>query len=79
MSLFKGDLRALLRNHFNQIMRIRRTVPPVPVKRLAAAVNVLPESCSLTSGRRGRSDSFQLQALAVTPELNPDSLNLNLD
>ena len=32
--MFAGDFQKLLRNHFNQILRLRRSVPPKSMDRI---------------------------------------------
>lgn len=50
MSIYANDFQILIRQHFNQILRIRRTVPPKPVTRLALSVHLHPDSIGVCSG-----------------------------
>lgn len=54
MSIYAQDFQILIRQHFNQILRIRRTVPAMPVQRLALSVHVRPESMRTWFGEGGR-------------------------
>ena len=46
MSIYVNDFQMLIRQHFNQILRLRRTVPPKPVTRHELTTHVHPESIS---------------------------------
>ena len=46
MSIYVHDFQMLIRQHFNQILRLRRTVPPKPVVRHELTTHVHPESIS---------------------------------
>lgn len=53
MSLYAEDFQRLIRQHFNQILRMRRTVPPRPVDRRTLSVHLQPESLEvICSGAR---------------------------
>ncbi|CAE7489064.1 LUL1, partial [Symbiodinium sp. CCMP2456] len=49
MSIFVDDLQQLIRQHFNQILRIRRTVPSKMVSKVQLMVHVQPESLAVQS------------------------------
>merc|ERR1719324_1773729 len=51
MSIYANDLQMLIRQHFNQILRIRRTVPPKPVARHALSVHLQPDSVAIAGSR----------------------------
>eukprot|EP00928_Gymnodinium_smaydae_P062916 TRINITY_DN46646_c0_g1_i1.p1 TRINITY_DN46646_c0_g1~~TRINITY_DN46646_c0_g1_i1.p1 ORF type:complete len:660 (-),score=64.20 TRINITY_DN46646_c0_g1_i1:81-2000(-) len=59
MSLYANDFQLLIRQHFNQILRIRRTVPPRPLSRYSMSVHVHPESLSVCSGSTSASESAE--------------------
>ena len=46
MSIYVNDFQMLIRQHFNQILRLRRTVPPKLVTRHELTTHVHPESIS---------------------------------
>jgi len=50
MSLYANDFQLLIRQHFNQIVRIRRAVPPKPVTRHALSVHIQPNTIAITQG-----------------------------
>lgn len=60
LSVFAWDLQEIIRQHFNQILRIRRTVPPVPIKRHALSVHIDPGSVTVNDN----SVEFRVDALA---------------
>lgn len=47
MSIYANDFQMLIRQHFNQILRIRRTVPPKPVPRHSLSIHVHPDSLTV--------------------------------
>lgn len=47
MSIYASDFQVLVRQHFNQILRIRRTVPPKPVPRLPLTIHLHPDSIGI--------------------------------
>jgi len=49
MSIFVDDLQQLIRQHFNQILRIRRTVPSKMVSKVQLMVHIQPESLTVQS------------------------------
>jgi len=75
MSIYANDFQILIRQHFNQILRIRRTVPPKPVTRLALSVHLHPDSIGVCSGdgahgagaRTGTSFGVQFTVDALVP------------
>lgn len=50
MSIYANDFQMLIRQHFNQILRIRRTVPPKKVARHSLSIHVHPDSLTVYSG-----------------------------
>lgn len=64
MSLYMEDLQLIIRQHFNQILRMRRTVAPRKVNRHAVSAHLRPESLDSfeESGRLGV--QFVVDALA---------------
>jgi len=68
MSIYAQDFQMLIRQHFNQILRIQRTVPPKKLPRHALSVDLQPESVELVSSSdepaSRQSVSFRLHALA---------------
>ena len=42
----------MTRRHFNQILRIRRAVPPAQVMKIPLRAHVLPETVVFTGSRR---------------------------
>ncbi|CAK0908893.1 unnamed protein product [Prorocentrum cordatum] len=50
MSFYASDFQMLIRQHFNQILRIRRTVPPKPVARHALSIHLHPDTIGVLSG-----------------------------
>lgn len=50
LSLYADDFQVLIRQHFNQILRIRRTVPSKKVIRHQISAHVQPDSLALWSG-----------------------------
>lgn len=50
MSLYASDFQQLIRQHFNQVLRIRRTVPPKLVPRYALSAHLDPDSIAQCSG-----------------------------
>lgn len=49
MSIYAKDFQMLIRQHFNQILRIRRTVPPKLVTRHELSVHLHPDSIACVS------------------------------
>ncbi|CAE7040749.1 LUL1 [Symbiodinium natans] len=47
MSIFVDDFQQLIRQHFNQILRIRRTVPSKEISQMQVKVHVQPESLAV--------------------------------
>lgn len=50
MSIYANDFQMLIRQHFNQILRIRRTVPPKRVARHSLSVHAHPDSVTAYAG-----------------------------
>merc|ERR1719160_287375 len=50
MSIYANDFQMLIRQHFNQILRIRRTVPPKRVARHSLSIHVHPDSVTAYAG-----------------------------
>lgn len=50
MSVYADDFQLLIRQHFNQILRIRRTVPPKPMSRYSMSIHIHPDSMAVCSG-----------------------------
>mmetsp|Transcript_100015 Transcript_100015/g.322487 ORF Transcript_100015/g.322487 Transcript_100015/m.322487 type:complete len:594 (-) Transcript_100015:1551-3332(-) len=75
MSIYATDFQMLIRQHFNQILRIRRTVPPKPVTRHALSIHLHPDSISVWSSdaaggvgnRAGSSFGVQFTVDALVP------------
>mmetsp|Transcript_61244 Transcript_61244/g.145787 ORF Transcript_61244/g.145787 Transcript_61244/m.145787 type:complete len:649 (+) Transcript_61244:108-2054(+) len=69
MSIYANDFQMLIRQHFNQILRIQRTVPPRRLPRHAMTIDLQPESLGLVNddgpGAEARQGvSFKIDALA---------------
>eukprot|EP00929_Paragymnodinium_shiwhaense_P101454 TRINITY_DN64556_c0_g1_i1.p1 TRINITY_DN64556_c0_g1~~TRINITY_DN64556_c0_g1_i1.p1 ORF type:complete len:658 (-),score=128.58 TRINITY_DN64556_c0_g1_i1:166-2139(-) len=54
MSVYAADFQMLIRQHFNQILRIRRTVPPKPVARHSLSAHLHPDSISICESETPR-------------------------
>jgi len=50
MSVYANDFQLLIRQHFNQILRIRRTVPPKTVPRYVMSAHLHPDSIGVCLG-----------------------------
>jgi len=53
MSLHAEDFKRIIRQHFNQILRMRRTVPPKPVARHQVLAHLIPETISIIAAPDG--------------------------
>lgn len=63
MSIYAKDFQRLIRQHFIQILRMRRTVPPQEVSRHPLAVHLLPETIKVVRDHCGRLGvKFQVDA-----------------
>eukprot|EP00929_Paragymnodinium_shiwhaense_P028634 TRINITY_DN16568_c0_g1_i1.p1 TRINITY_DN16568_c0_g1~~TRINITY_DN16568_c0_g1_i1.p1 ORF type:complete len:409 (-),score=42.49 TRINITY_DN16568_c0_g1_i1:22-1248(-) len=70
MSLYSKEFQLLLRHHFNQILRMRRSVPPRDVDRRALVAHLLPETLVATSEELETSQST-VQRASLREDLLP--------
>ncbi|CAE8721650.1 unnamed protein product, partial [Polarella glacialis] len=61
MSIYARDFQVIIRQHFNQILRIRRTVPPKLVTRHEISAHLLPESITCVSAEPGCPAGFGVE------------------
>ena len=61
MSIFADDFQQIIRQHFNQILRIRRTVPSKMIPQVQLIVHVQPESVAAQPDPAGDRLSVELQ------------------
>lgn len=62
MSVYAQDFQQLIRQHFNQILRMRRTVPPKEVPQHQLRVHLHPESLEVTTSKDKVSLGFVFDA-----------------
>lgn len=72
MSIYANDFHVLIRQHFNQILRIRRTVPPKRIMRHTLSSHVQPDSISVwfgegSSGQENRAFGVQFTVDSLVP------------
>jgi len=62
MSIYAEDFGTLIRQHFNQILRMRQTVPPQPMPRYNLVSHVDPNSIQLVNANGAYGASFVVDA-----------------
>eukprot|EP00916_Digyalum_oweni_P005378 GHVL01009409.1.p1 GENE.GHVL01009409.1~~GHVL01009409.1.p1 ORF type:complete len:424 (-),score=61.42 GHVL01009409.1:111-1382(-) len=64
MAMYANDFQRLIRTHFNQVLRIRRTVPAVAVPCTASTISLNPSSLAIDSKNGSIKLSFKFDASA---------------
>merc|ERR1712194_329999 len=68
MSIYASDFQELLRQHFNQILRIRRTVPKKAVPRHELSVHIDPQSITIHErAHHGKNFGVSFTVDAIVP------------